>query len=91
VAVALRRDVGVDAAFGEVGEVVVRGVAGVGEELLRPAPGVGLDRIDERGQGGRVGRVRGQGGGDDDLVSVVDRDLGVVAVDPAVGLGQHDL
>jgi hypothetical protein len=62
VAVAAGGNVGVDAAFFEVGEVVVRGVAGVGEELARPAPGVRLDLVDQGGQGAGVGRVRGQGG-----------------------------
>jgi hypothetical protein len=49
VVIAAGRDIGVDAAFLEVGEIVVGGVAGVGQELARAAPGVRLDLVDQGG------------------------------------------
>jgi hypothetical protein len=43
-------DIRIDAGGGEVGDVVVGAVAGVGEEASRRTPGVGPDLLDETGQ-----------------------------------------
>ena len=48
--VAADRDVGIYLLALEVDEVVVRPVAGIGEDALGSAPGVGLDLVDEVGQ-----------------------------------------
>ena len=89
-AVATERDIGIDTLCREMSDVLVRAIAGVGEDSLGPAAGIGLDRIDQGGQGASVGWIGGDACGHDDLRGLVHDGPGVVCLDPAVGSRLHD-
>ncbi len=82
-------DIAGDAAPGELGEVLVRAVAGIGRSFLRQAAGIGLDGVEQGRELVLIARRIAERAGNDDLVVGIDRGLGIVALDEAV-LGAQD-
>src|SRR5580692_2568261 len=86
-----------DPTAGEVGEVLLVTVAGVGRDFLGIGAQHRTDFFDQRHERAGICRARLQALGDDDLMRTVDGDLGVVAgdhrtrarrLDAAVGIGE---
>src|SRR5512143_239971 len=80
-----RGEIGGDAALGEKGEVRLVAIAGIGGEFLGASPQVMPDRLDQRDEGAAVGSIGLNTLGEDDLMRAVDGNLGVVALNDAVG------
>lgn len=76
-----------DATADDRAKIGVRTVAGVGRDLGRVVPQMGLDRIEQRGELRLVGGGIGEGMRDDDLLPTVDRSLRIIALTKPLLLG----